>query len=47
MRENLRLFEELVTDLPFEARQTADPAVWTKYVDGMADVVPDGRWAST
>jgi len=42
VRENLRLFKELVTDVPFEVRQVADPAVWTKYVYGMTDVVPDG-----
>lgn len=42
VRENLALFQDLVTDLPFEARQIADPAVWTKYVYGMTDTVPDG-----
>lgn len=42
VRENLGLFQQLVTDLPFEVRQVADPAVWTKYVYGMTDVVPDG-----
>lgn len=42
VRENLPLFRELVTGLPFEVRQVADPAVWTKYLYGMTDVVPDG-----
>lgn len=42
VRENLELFQELVQGLPFEVRQVADPAVWTKYVYGMTDVVPDG-----
>ncbi|MCS3443279.1 polysaccharide pyruvyl transferase family protein [Microbacterium phyllosphaerae] len=42
VRENLPLFRELVTDLPFEVSQIADPAVWTKHVYGMTDVVPDG-----
>lgn len=42
VRENLPLFKELVTGLPFEVQQIADPAVWTKYVYGMTDVVPDG-----
>lgn|GEM_PF-1411101 len=42
VRENLPLFQSLAPDLPFEIRQVADPAVWTKYVYGMTDVVPDG-----
>ena len=42
VRENLALFQSLAPDLPFEIRQVADPAVWTKYVYGMTDVVPDG-----
>lgn len=42
VRENLRLFQELVADLPFAVRQVADPAVWTKYVYGMTEVIPDG-----
>lgn len=41
VRENLPLFQKLVTGLPFETRQIADPAVWTKYVYGMTDVTPD------
>lgn len=42
VRENLPLFEKVVTGAPFEAQQVADPAVWTKYVYGLTDVVPDG-----
>lgn len=42
VRENLELFQQLVRGLPFDVRQVADPAVWTKYVYGMTDVVPDG-----
>ncbi|MGC4174937.1 polysaccharide pyruvyl transferase family protein [Demequina sp.] len=42
VRENLPLFRELVTGLSYDVRQVADPAVWTKYLYGMTDVVPDG-----
>lgn len=42
VRENLQLFDDLVTGLPFQVEQVADPAVWTKYVYGMTKVVPDG-----
>lgn len=42
VRENLPLFQKMVTGLPFDVRQVADPAVWTKYVYGMTDAVPDG-----
>lgn len=41
VRENLPLFEELVTGLPFDVRQIADPAVWTKYVYGMTEITPN------
>lgn len=42
VRENLRLFQDLDLHLPSEVRQVADPAVWTKFVYGMTDVVPNG-----
>lgn len=42
VRENLPLFEQLVSGLSYKVRQVADPAVWTRYIYGMQDVVPDG-----
>lgn len=42
VRENLPLFQEVSRGAQFEVRQVADPAVWTKYVYGLTDVVPDG-----
>lgn len=44
VRENLELFQQTVKGLSFEARQVADPAVWTKYVYGMTDIVPAGTF---
>lgn len=42
VRENLALFQELLVGTQLEARQVSDPAVWTRYLYGMTDVVPDG-----
>jgi len=42
VRENLPLFEQLVSGQSYKVRQVADPAVWTRYIYGMQDVVPDG-----
>ncbi|WP_313477375.1 polysaccharide pyruvyl transferase family protein [Microbacterium sp.] len=42
VRENLTLFREAAADVAHEVTQIADPAVWTRYVYGMADVKPDG-----
>lgn len=42
VRENLALFQRAAETTPLEVTQVADPAVWTKYVYGMTDIVPDG-----
>lgn len=42
VRENLPLFQELLVGTQLEARQVSDPAVWTKYLYGMTDLVPNG-----